>query len=148
MPRLTPQQRANAIGRLQVGQTQADVARFFNITQSTISRLWSRFQATNSANDRPRSGRPRVTTRAQDRYIRLRHLRNRFLPVTSAAQALPGQRRVSDQTVRNRLREAGLRARRPVQGNVLNQFHRQQRLRLRYSILAFTNCAVQPRMNE
>jgi hypothetical protein len=36
--------------------------------------------------------------------IRLRHLRDRFTTATSTAAAIPGQRRISDQTVRNRLR--------------------------------------------
>jgi hypothetical protein len=54
-----------------------------------------------STPDRVRSGRPRVTTPAQDRHIRLRHLRDRFTTATSTAAAIPGQRRISDQTVRN-----------------------------------------------
>ena len=67
-----------------------------------------------STHNRPRSGRPRVTTPAQDRHIRLRHLRDRFTTATSTAAAIPGQHRISEQTVRNCLREAGIRARRPV----------------------------------
>ena len=37
-------------------------------------------------------------------------------------------RRISDQIVRNRLRHAGIRARRPIRAIVLNQQHRQNRL--------------------
>ena len=37
-------------------------------------------------------------------------------------------RKISDQTVRNRLQHAGIRARRPVRAIVLNQQHRQNRL--------------------
>ena len=70
-----------------------------------------------------RSGRPRVTTAAQDRYIRVRHLRDRTTTATSTAAQIPGDGRISDQTVRNRLREAGLFARRPVQRNVLTAHH-------------------------
>jgi hypothetical protein len=69
-----------------------------------------------------------VTTPAQDRHIRLRHLRDRFTTATSTAAAIPGQRRISDQTVRNRLREAGIRARRPVKAVVLTRRHHQFRL--------------------
>jgi hypothetical protein len=69
-----------------------------------------------------------VTTPAQNRHIRLRHLRNRFTTATSNAAAIPGPRRISHQTVRNRIREAGIRARRPVKAVVLTRRHRQVRL--------------------
>ena len=51
-----------------------------------------------------------MTTPAQDRHIRLRHLLDRFTTATSTAAAIPGQRRISHQIVRNRLRKAGIRA--------------------------------------
>ena len=57
-------------------------------------------------------------TPAQNRHIWLRHFRDRFTTATSTAAAIPEQRRISDQTVRNRLREAGIRARRPVKAVV------------------------------
>jgi DNA invertase Pin-like site-specific DNA recombinase len=38
-PKLTPHQRQEAIQRLAAGEVQADVARTFNVSQSTISRL-------------------------------------------------------------------------------------------------------------
>ena len=59
MPRLDPATRNIVIGRLQAGQSQHEVARTLNVNQSTISRLWNRFQQTGSSNDRPRSGRPK-----------------------------------------------------------------------------------------
>ena len=86
------------------------------------------FAQSGSTTDAPRSGRPRVTTPAQDRFIRLRHLRNRFLSAQSTVQALPGNQRISRQTVRNRIHGAGLRAYRPYQGNVLTRRHRQARM--------------------
>ena len=128
MPPLRAAARENATGRLQAGQRQADVAHALNVSQSTISRLWNRFRQSGSTADAPRSGRPRVTTPAQDRFIRLRHLRNRFLSAQSTVQALPGNQRISRQTVRNRIHGAGLRAYRPYQGNVLTRRHRQARM--------------------
>ena len=128
MPPLSRAQRENAVGRLQAGQRQIDVARHFHVTQSTISRLLNRLRATGSVADRPRSGRPRATTVAQDRFITLRHLRNRFLCASSTVQVLPGVRRIPDQAVRNRLHTAGLNSRRPVRGPVLTQRHRLARL--------------------
>uniref|UniRef100_A0AAZ3RE68 Transposase Tc1-like domain-containing protein n=1 Tax=Oncorhynchus tshawytscha TaxID=74940 RepID=A0AAZ3RE68_ONCTS len=76
--------------------------------------------------DRPHSGRPHVTP-AQDRYIRSSHLRDRYRMATTTAQVTPGRHNpsISAQTVCNRLREAGLRACRPVVRQVLTRHHRQ-----------------------
>lgn len=58
----------------------------------------------------------------------MRHLRNRLLPATDTAGNIPGLRRVSGDTIRRRLREYGLRARRPsVQPTLLHR-HRVARL--------------------
>lgn len=128
MPRLSEANRHIAIGLLEAGQSQRAVARRMNVHQSTISRLWERYRRQNSVADAPRSGRPRATTAAQDRYIRVHHLRHRTATATSTARQIPGLRRLSAQTVRNRLREAGLRARRPYFGPVLRQQHRRHRV--------------------
>ena len=44
MPSLDPATRNIAIDRLQAGESQNEVARTLNANQSTISRLWNRFQ--------------------------------------------------------------------------------------------------------
>ena len=41
MPRLDPATRNIAIGRLQAGESQNEVARTLNVNQSTISKLWN-----------------------------------------------------------------------------------------------------------
>ena len=81
--------------------------------------------------DRPRSGRPRVTSRRQDRTIRLAHLRNRHLTATETALNTVGthNRQISPKTVgRSRLREIGLRARRPYVGLPLTQARMLRRM--------------------
>ena len=128
MPRLNARQRENAVGRLQAGQSQSRVALALNVSQTTVSRLWSRFQQTGSTQDAPRSGRPRVTTPAEDRYIRLQHVWNRFQSASATVQALGGAGPISGQTVCNRLHSAGLRAYRPLRGNLLTRRHTQARL--------------------
>ena len=90
MPRLDPATRNIAIGRLQAGESQNEVARTLNVNQSTISKLWNRFQQTGSTNDRQRSGRP-----GQDRYIRVFHLRNRTVVASTTADGIPGLQRIS-----------------------------------------------------
>ena len=67
------------------GQRQQQVANHFGVNVSTIERLVRRLRETGHLADRPRSGRPRVTLRRQDRTIRLAHLRNRHLTATETA---------------------------------------------------------------
>uniref|UniRef100_A0AAZ3P9X0 Transposase Tc1-like domain-containing protein n=1 Tax=Oncorhynchus tshawytscha TaxID=74940 RepID=A0AAZ3P9X0_ONCTS len=57
------------------------------------------------------------------------HQRDRYRMATTTARVTPGTHNpsISAQTVRNRLREAGLRACRPVVRQVLTRHHRQQR---------------------
>ena len=130
MPRLSSVDRERAIGMLNSNVPSADVARHFGVSPATITRLRDRLQQTGATADRPRSGRPRVTTPGQDRHIRLTHLRQRFRPATLTARETMGRHnaRISDQTVRNRLRGFGLRARRPYRGPILNQARRNTRL--------------------
>lgn len=128
--KLSREQRLRALGRLEAGEPAAQVARAFNVHEQTIRRLRHRHAQTGSVDDRPRSGRPRVTTRRQDRLILLRHLRNRFTVPTRTARNTPGrgQARISARTVRRRLRAAGLRCRRPYVGARLTPNHRLRRL--------------------
>jgi transposase len=124
MPRLGPATRNIAIGRLQAEESQNEVARTLNVNQSTIPRLWNRFQQTVSTNDHQSSGRPRITTPGEDQYIRVFHLRNRTVAASAIAAGIPGLRRISSQTVRNRLWQHGIRPRRPYSGAVLTPLHR------------------------
>ena len=78
MVRLSQLDRGRAIALILQGRSQRDVAQQFGVHESTISRLVQRLRATGRLTDRPRSGRPRVTTQHQDRHIRLVHLRNRL----------------------------------------------------------------------
>ncbi len=113
---------------LQVGATQAHVARIMGCAKCTIVRLVRRHRQTGRTADRPRSGRPKVTTPREDRHLRLLHLRNRFLTVTSSAGNGLGHP-VSRRTVSRRLRHYGIRAYRPFKGMTLTCEHRRRRLR-------------------
>ena len=76
------------------------------------------FKGDRAFSRRPRSGRPRVMSRRQDRTIRLAHLRNRHLTATETALNTVGthNRQISPKTVGSRLREIAPRARRPYVG--------------------------------
>ena len=85
MPRLSEKERNQAVGLLYAGISIRGVARQFNWVHSTITRLTARFGLTGSTPDRLQPGQPRVTTPAQDGYIRVLHLLDRFRPATQTA---------------------------------------------------------------
>ena len=70
---------------LNAGMTMNAVAMNIGCSTRAIRYLRQRFQSTGPTEDRPRSGRPRNTTRGQDRYIWNTYLRNRFQTVTAIA---------------------------------------------------------------
>ena len=129
MPRVPAHLGECALGMLQGGMRTADVARAINCNVLTVRRLRQRYRNTERTADRPRSGRLRVTTPAQVRYIRTSHLLDRYRMATTTARVTPGTHNpsISAQTGRNRLSEAGLRACMPVVRQVLTRDHRQQR---------------------
>ena len=88
MPRLTSKQRSDAIGMLRANVTVLQVANHINVSRICIWKLKTRFQTTGTVKDRPRSGRPRVTTVREDRHIRTTHLRDRFKSATETSQKM------------------------------------------------------------
>ncbi|GFY32512.1 HTH_Tnp_Tc3_2 domain-containing protein [Trichonephila clavipes] len=84
------------IGRLESGQTQRSVADAVGVARSVVARLWNRFKKQEMLNLTARRNRTENTTQLQRQLL------------------LATGRRVSSQTVRNRLHEEGLYARRPM----------------------------------
>ncbi|GFW37359.1 uncharacterized protein TNCV_859661 [Trichonephila clavipes] len=119
------------IGRLESGQTQHSVADAVGVARSVVARLWNRFQETGNVRRRPGAGRPRSTTSTDDRYIQLTARRKRTENATQLQRQLLLEtgRRVFSQTVRNRLHEGGLYARRPMVCIPLTPRHRAIRRR-------------------
>ena len=85
------------------------MARILNCTKLTITRSIQLYKVTGRTADRPRRGRPRDTTFNEGRHLRILHLRNRFLTVTSSAATGLGHV-ISRHTVRRRVRQHGIRA--------------------------------------
>ncbi|KAL0964239.1 hypothetical protein UPYG_G00321210 [Umbra pygmaea] len=90
MPRVPAHLRERALSMLQGGLRTADVARAIICYVHTVRHLRQLYRETGRTADRPQSGRPRVTTHAQDRYSRTSHQRDRFRMATPAARVKPG----------------------------------------------------------
>ena len=78
MPRIPQNLRERAIGILNAGITMNAFAMNIGFFYSCYSTPQAIFQTTGRTEDPPRSERPHVTTRGQDRHIRNTHLRNRY----------------------------------------------------------------------
>ena len=103
------------------GVTGQAVAQHLAVCRHTVSALRTRYNTTQRVNDKPRSGSHRGTTTSQV-------LPNRITTATTTVTQIPRLRTMSDQTVGNRLREAGIFTRRPVRRNVFTPCHLAERL--------------------
>ena len=120
MPRVPAHLCKHALGMLQGGMRTADVARAINCNVCTVRRLrqGDRTQWQTTCNNTcTGSVHPNSTPAEQ-----VQDGNNNCPSYTRNLQSS-----ISAQTARNRLREAGLRACRPVVRQVLTRHHRQQR---------------------
>ena len=127
MVKLTNDQRNEAIGMLSNAPVNV-VAQLFGVHRMTIERLKRRKERTGSVKDFEPSGRPRLTTAAEDRAIRTLHLRRRFQTAAETARRWVCGHAISRHTVRRRLRAEGISCRRPVNKDGLQQRHVNTRL--------------------
>ncbi|GFU65632.1 hypothetical protein TNCV_635551 [Trichonephila clavipes] len=96
-------------------ETKRTAADAVGVARSVIARQWNRFQETGLLRRRPRQGRPRDATANNDRFILLTARRDRTANATdtySKIVYLGTGRRVSSQTIQNKLHVGGLYARR------------------------------------
>ncbi|GFY32207.1 transposable element Tcb2 transposase [Trichonephila clavipes] len=113
---LTDSEAWRVVGRLEGGQTQAEVAQAVGVSQSVISSIWNRFLETGSASRRPGQGLRRATTPNEDLCLMLMARRHRNMNATLLQQHLRSDTgtTVSTQTVRNQVHGVGLYAHRPT----------------------------------
>ncbi|GFU00428.1 transposable element Tcb1 transposase [Trichonephila clavipes] len=98
--------RGRIIGRLECGRTQLEVSEELGIAQSVISRIWQRFQDDGNVSRCYSTGRPRVTTQNEDRYLAVTAERSRRSTASELSRQLfPAiGTTVSRQTVCRRLK--------------------------------------------
>ena len=128
--RLTTEELSRTMGMLECGSSQHMVANVFGVSQIVISRALHRFQTSGSANQRHGGGRQRATTPRQDRCLVGHARRHPFVNATTLRNELriAVGVNISTQTVRNRLRQSGLRSRRGCIRIPLTRQHKQARL--------------------
>jgi transposase len=119
-----------AIGMLENGARQVDVALLFNVTQSVISRLYQRYRESGTVEERPRTGRPRATNNREDRLLVREARRNPRAHCNLLRQELlhATGTRITARTVLNSIMESELRCRRPIRRVPLTPAHIGARL--------------------
>ena len=112
-----------------MGLLQADAARRHNVSRSMVQQLWNKFQTIDSESRRPVPGRPRVTTPAEDHYLTISTRRRRTTPVPQLVSdhCITSERKISTTTVRRRLYNTDMYARRPFVCAPLYGRHRSAR---------------------
>ena len=126
---LTPEEMLRAVGMLEAGRSQREVAAAIDSNQSVIRRLWVRYRDTGSTAER-HPGRYRVTTQRQDRFVQNIARREPQTMARHLVERLWSEHQVviSTQTARRRLHEIGLRSRRPLRVQALRRGNRARRL--------------------
>ena len=117
---LQPSQVALVVQLLQDGTSIRAVSKRFAVSPSAVLRAWRRYQETGHYTRRAGQGRRRETTLLHNQYLLLCARRNRRRTTRGLQNDLLQATlvHVSDQTLRNRLHEGGVRARCSLVGPV------------------------------
>ena len=127
--KLSEADRGRAVAWIQSGFTYRTIAGRLGVSPSVICRLKQRLQTTGRLKDRSRPGRPRLTDVRTDRFI----VRQALTKRTNTANRIRNLVRVtanlnvSKNTVRRRLRAAGLSSRVPARRPRLTPAHKAAR---------------------
>jgi len=108
MPRLSKETRTKAIQLLKTGLPLRKVANILNCSFKAIHKIKIKFNDTGSIRDMSKPGRPRKTSVYDDRKLKLKALKNRFLSAPQVRAECNYQSYISVRTTQRRLREFGL----------------------------------------
>jgi transposase len=132
MPRrhLRVEEVSQTIILLREGYSQREVAQILNTNKSVVQRAAARHRTTGSLKRKRGQGAKRKTTAREDHYIELQALRKRFVTSRELKNdlRLATGKEISTKTVRRRLKEVNLIARKPATGPILTALHKINRL--------------------
>jgi len=107
------------------GFSHAEIGTQLNIQRPTITKFLQRFKSRDSIENLPRPGRPRKTSETRDRWIVRNAESETRVPLKKLKNILNID--LSEQTIRRRLREAGIRKWRAVKRPLLTKAHAHER---------------------
>ena len=110
MPRLSEFDRAKVVTLRQLGWGYGKIAEELQCSKSTAQRTCQRYLETGTTADKAKSGRPKLLSPRESRFIERKSLADRFMtaPAIAAEFQEYSQKDVSVTTVRRCLRECGL----------------------------------------
>ena len=128
---LSSETRQSILVRRNEGYSMREIAKKLKISFNPVHYSIHRTVQTGSNQNRKRSGRPRCTTKQEDKYIRVSSMRNRRLTSPQLAASLNSAHKtpVSTSTVKRQLRDAGLLGRVAKKKPYLRQANKKKRLR-------------------
>ena len=129
---------ARIIALLEEGFSMRYVAQRVDVSVSVVSRAWARYQETGHYARREGSGRPRITTIRQDRHIVRQVLQRQTITARNVRDEIIPIRNISEETIRNRLREVGLASHSRARVPLLTLTHRRARLQFAQNHINWT----------
>jgi len=138
---LDPTFRAQVVALKEIsGLSLNEIAKKLNKSRHAVQNAYKKHLESNTLVDKPRSGRPRESTKRQDRMLKRLVLKNRRSSSKNLATqwynaAGPSK---SPKTVRRRLNEQGLRGRIAIKKPFISKINQQKRLKFALEFLHFT----------
>ncbi|XP_065654768.1 uncharacterized protein LOC136081383 [Hydra vulgaris] len=134
MPKGKPisvEKRTAILTLLQEGYTVRKIAENLNLSKSTVSYTIRQYRESGSLEDRNRPGPSRITTKTDDRRIKIISKHNRMLtaPQITAIFNCDREKKVSVSTIKRRLQKANLHGRVAIRKPYLRKVNRQKRFR-------------------
>ena len=129
-PRISLENRANAVILAEEGYSQRAIASRFGCSQRSICEILKKHKETGEVKDHTIPGRPRKTTTREDRVIVRISMGNRFKTAPQIRSEVNSNHNliVSTSTMQRRLREVGLHGRKARKKPRLNSSQKRARL--------------------
>lgn len=123
-------ERSKAVLLHSQGQSQSKIAKIMKRSRYAIQAAIKRFKETGSYENRPKSGRKRITTERDDRFLTRLSLKNRMKSSKDLSAELNERQgiSVSARTVRRRLVQANLHGRKARRKPLLTEDQKKKRL--------------------